>query len=118
MNETRHLVLVRRWALGRALVPLLALVTGCGYGYEPRALPAPVSPPPNRSASGFRAGFGRADITPPPGVGLFGYGPESKEARGYRFRLNARALVLEDARGERIAFVVADHGAISGNRLE
>lgn len=69
----------------------------------------PLSPLPRRSAStGFRAGFGRADITPPPGVGLTGNGPEGRRARGYRLRLYARALLLEDSGGNRIALVVAD----------
>ncbi|HEY0303393.1 MAG TPA: neutral/alkaline non-lysosomal ceramidase N-terminal domain-containing protein, partial [Longimicrobiales bacterium] len=77
-------------------------------------VPRPVSPPPTPPAQpALRAGFGRVDITPPPGGGLFGYGPEGKKAVGYRMRLYARALVLEDATGERIAFVVTDLGANS-----
>jgi neutral ceramidase len=62
---------------------------------------------------GFCAGFGRADITPPPGVGLAGNGPEGKRAVGYRVRLHVRALVLQDARGERVALVVADLAHVS-----
>ena len=64
-------------------------------------------------SSTLRAGFGRADITPPPAGALAGFGPEGREARGYRYRLFARALLLEDPRGERLAFVVADLGFIS-----
>jgi neutral ceramidase len=56
----------------------------------------------------LRAGFGRADITPPPGVGLAGNGPEGAESQGYRLRLYARVLVLEDSGGNRLALVVAD----------
>ena len=48
------------------------------------------------------------DITPPPGVSLAGSGPEGKEARGYRLRLYARVIVLEDSVGERLVFIVAD----------
>ncbi len=60
------------------------------------------------------AGFGRADITPPPGLGLFGYGSEGRKATGYRLRLYARALILEDKKdGERVAFVVADLAVVS-----
>ncbi len=44
----------------------------------------------------------------PPGVGLSGWGPEGKPAAGFRSRLYARALVLEDARGERLALVALD----------
>lgn len=98
--------------------PLLTLaivvVAGC-YHYNPRTLPSVPSPepvPPARVQT-LRAGFGRADITPPPGVGLQGYGPESRRARGYRHRLYARGLLLEDSSGERVAFVVADLHSIS-----
>ena len=56
----------------------------------------------------MQAGFARADITPPPGVGLAGNGPEGAEARGVRLRLYARVLVLADRGGNRFALVVAD----------
>jgi neutral ceramidase len=42
------------------------------------------------------------------GVGLTGNGPEGNPAAGYRMRLHARALVLEQAGGDRLALVVAD----------
>jgi len=81
-----------------------------------KQLPVPLSasrkPAPDNS---FRAGFARVDITPPPGVGLSGNGPESRPATGYRLRLHARAMVLEDANGEKMAFVVADLGHLSAN---
>jgi neutral ceramidase len=63
----------------------------------------------------LRAGFGQVDITPPPGVGLGGTGPEDRRSTGYRTRLYVRALVLEDASGERIALVVADLPHVSSN---
>jgi neutral ceramidase len=63
----------------------------------------------------LRAGFAQVDITPPPGVGLGGTGPEDRRSTGYRTRLYVRAMVLEDATGERIAFVVADLPHISSN---
>lgn len=101
--------------IARSLVVLSLIVAGCAY--HPRTLPSPASPEPVQPAPegepGLQAGFGRADITPPPGVGLFGFGPEGRRARGYRHRLYARALMLQDAAGERIAFVVADLGVIS-----
>src|SRR5436190_19852584 len=72
-------------------------------------LPASLSPPPRPgTASVLQAGFARADITPPPGVGLAGNGPEGAEARGYRLRLYARVLVLADGGGNRLAIVIAD----------
>ena len=78
---------------------------------EPRS----AVPPFHRPAvcPGFCAGFGRADITPPPGVGLAGNGPEGKRAAGYRVRLFVRALVLQDARGEKVALLVADLAHVS-----
>lgn len=97
--------LSRRVMLGLLIALLWAV--GCGGGdvivlpWRPSAAPVP-------AADGLRAGFGRADITPPPGVPLAGSGPESQQSSGYRHRLYARALVVEDRRGERIALLVAD----------
>ena len=65
-------------------------------------------------SAGFMAGFGRADITPPAGAGMLGYGPESRVARGYRQRLTTRAMALQDAAGERIILGVADLDFIPG----
>ena len=95
----------------RMVVVPLILMLGCGPAKE-IALP---TPQPHRRVTGdqLRAGIGRADITPPPGLGLGGNGPEGRQARGWRTRLYARALVLQDARGERLALVVADLAHIS-----
>src|SRR5213593_2226717 len=90
--------------------PQLALAvslvaSGC-IAYHGLHLPSPTSARPAPAAlPGLRAGFGRADITPPPGVGLAGNGPEGRRAVGYRVRLYARALLLEDSTGERVALV-------------
>jgi neutral ceramidase len=46
-------------------------------------------------------------------VGLAGFGSEGRKSRGYRQRLYARAMVLQDAQGERVALVVADLPFIS-----
>jgi neutral ceramidase len=68
-----------------------------------------LSPAPRPGSEALlRAGFARVDITPPPGVGLAGNGPEGAEARGYRLRLYARVLVLADGGGNRLVLVVAD----------
>lgn len=99
------------WCL---LVCVLAL-WACGSGRLPLPLPSPDSKPPAGSAPGLQAGFGRADITPPPGVPLSGNGFEGQQAVGYRHRLYARALVLEDSRGERLALLVTDLSHISLN---
>ena len=101
----------------RALV-LLALpaLPACATTLRVPSVPSPpaVRPPPDDPGShpGLVAGFGTADITPPPGPGLFGYGPEGKEAEGFRQRLQARTMLLEDARGERLALVVVELGAV------
>ena len=96
--------LLRRFSL--AVCALSAFLPACG---RPLLVDGPLSPEPHPSASaGLRAGFARADITPPVGVGLAGNGPEGRRARGYRLRLYARALLLEDSGGNRIALVVAD----------
>lgn len=85
---------------------LLAAVLACAPAPEV-VLPAPAPHQPV-AAQGLQAGFGRADITPPPGLGLAGNGPEGKQARGWRTRLYARALLVQDGRGERLALVTAD----------
>jgi neutral ceramidase len=90
-------------------------VLSCGGGWHQLALPTPLSPRPTGGTARLHAGFGRADITPPPGVGLGGNGPEGLVATGYRHRLYARALLLEDPGGERIALVVLDQAHVSAN---
>jgi len=92
----------------RYLLVALAL-TSAACGSPPVYLPsvAPL-PPPARDTLSFSAGFGRIEITPPPGVGLAGNGPEGRKAAGYRLRLYARALVLQDSSGSRLALVVVD----------
>ena len=86
------------------LVVALLACGGSGSWQEQAAL----SPKPHSGTGTLRAGFARIDITPPPGVGLTGNGPEGNRAAGYRMRLSARVLVLEQPDGDRIALVVAD----------
>jgi len=101
-----------RW-LGVLVAPALAaLASGCGGQHE-IVLPAPESAPAPVLGPGLYAGFGRADLTPPPGVGMTGYGPDSPQSIGWRHRLFARALVLDDGKGGRLALVVADLTHIS-----
>jgi hypothetical protein len=91
---------------------LVFFLLGCS-GIKPWQEDAALSPPPRAGPGTLRAGFSRIDITPPTGVGLTGNGPEGSPAMGYRMRLYARALVLEQASGERLALVVADLPHIS-----
>jgi neutral ceramidase len=96
---------------------LAPLAAACGYHARP--LPAPLSgvtigcPTDTARETGrglgrLYAGFAKTDITAPPGVSLAGSGPEGKEARGYRMRLYARVIVLDNPRGQRLVFIVAD----------
>ena len=88
-------------------------VVSCARPVHVTRLPTPVLPPLTGSGS-FVAGIGKVDITPPPGVPMFGYSrARTRDASGVRTRLYARALYLEDARGERVALVQCDLGAIS-----
>jgi len=75
--------------------------------------PAPTTPPPAPVPGGLLAGFGTRDITPPPGVGMSAFSADSRQAAGFRQRLYARAIVLEDDSGERVALVVVDLGMVS-----
>ncbi len=77
-------------------------------------LPTPLSEPPGGGNGGLRAGFAKVDITPPPGLGLLGWGPEAKTGAGHRNRLYVRVMVLRDSRGEQLALGVMDLDAVSG----
>ncbi|MEP7272063.1 MAG: neutral/alkaline non-lysosomal ceramidase N-terminal domain-containing protein [Acidobacteriota bacterium] len=66
------------------------------------------------SAQGaFRAGVARVDITPPPGVELWGYGDRSGPASSTLDPLYARVLVLSDGR-QTVALVTLDLGRSFG----
>jgi neutral ceramidase len=95
----------------RLLATLAAAAALPACSLAPMYLPPAESPAPAaRDSGGLHAGFARVDITPPPGPALIGYGPEGKQARGYRGRLYARAMVLEDRWGQRFAIVGLDLG--------
>ena len=68
-----------------------------------RTLPAshpPLRPLPAR-AGPLEVGAARVDITPPPGLSLFGHGPESGVAVGYWMRLYCRAIYIRSAQDRR-----------------
>lgn len=75
----------------------------------PSVRPEPRRVLPNPSP-GLRAGAYRIDITPPPGLPSLGFSiaAKYKQFKGHQTRLRAYCLVLEDARGERIALVTMD----------
>ncbi len=93
--------------------PLLLAALFAACAPKSISLPTPESGPPQPGVGTLKAGHARLDITPPPGYGLFGYGPEAKRAVGYRNRLYVRSLVLEDANGEVVAFALADLDMVS-----
>ena len=96
-------------SLRRAVLLPAAAVLLVTCGPTRLRVPGALSPTPTPGPEPpLRAGLARVDITPPPGVGLAGNGPEGAEARGYRLRLYARVLVLADSGGNRLAVVVAD----------
>ena len=75
-----------------ALGAILALgVLGCAWSTMPatgsklNALP---------SDSHYRVGVREIDITPPPGLSLFGHGPESRVATGTLLRLRCQVFVI------------------------
>ena len=94
------------------LFPVICLVGACGRPVEV-TLPAPASSPAPILERGLYAGFGRSDITPPPGVGLAAYATENRQSTGWRHRLYVRALVLDDGSGQRVALAVANLPHIS-----
>jgi neutral ceramidase len=97
----------------RLLAILIALLIcgACSSCTGPRLTSAPQSPAV-RLERGLQGGVARADITPPPGLGLFGHGPEGRVATGFRLRLYCRPIVLADE-GDVIALVPCDLAAIS-----
>lgn len=59
-------------------------------------------------AQDFRAGFGRADITPEKPIRLAGYASRSKPSEGVEQRIHVKALALQDAGGAATLIVTAD----------
>jgi neutral ceramidase len=77
--------------------------------------PYTVSKPGDCPSGGcrFQAGFSKADITPPPGFPMGGNGFVAQFGRGYWTRLYARAFFFRDVKGQSLAFVTCDLGAMA-----
>ncbi|HUO05129.1 MAG TPA: neutral/alkaline non-lysosomal ceramidase N-terminal domain-containing protein [Candidatus Binataceae bacterium] len=104
MKTSPHLL---RW-LTVAVVMLWPLLTAMTIHVDRQ----PETAPP--AVLAFVAGVGKADITPPPGVPLFGYSRAGNSVgAGFRTRVYARAIYLQDTHGERVALVQCDLGGIS-----
>lgn len=65
------------------------------------------------NAQSFRAGVARADITPPPGVDLWGYSNRSGPATGTLDPLYARVLYLDGGRNS-VSIITLDLGRSFG----
>jgi neutral ceramidase len=73
--------------------------------------------PATAAAEPLRAGAGRADITPPTGYPMLGWGRGDARAFGQHTRLFARAILLERG-SHRLALVAADLNMISGGMAD
>jgi hypothetical protein len=60
------------------------------------------------AAADYRAGVARVVITPQPGLWMAGYASRNKPAEGTLHDLHAKALALEDAKGQRLVLVTTD----------
>ncbi len=76
------------------------------------------APLPPTARGQCHAGAAERDITPPLGFSTAGYSVDGRAGRGVLGHLFARALVLEDIRGLRSAFVVTDTHCASRYVLE
>src|SRR5215210_3757007 len=78
----------------RSIVGSLALLILAGVGTE--------------AAEGWKAGTARVAITPEGPIWMAGYAARTKPSEGALHDLWAKALVLEDSRGQRAALVTLD----------
>jgi neutral ceramidase len=82
-----------------ACLTALVLAGSCGQAQEARA--------PEGSAP-WNVGFARVDITPERPVWMSGYSSRDKPSGGVAARIHAKAMVLEDARGQQGVVVTTD----------
>jgi neutral ceramidase len=96
----------------RLIVPVAALVlAGCAPTLEITVTQPPVDHPPARGTP--TAGAVSVDITPPPGMPMGGYSILANRGLGFRTRLKARVVYLNDGKGNAIALVQTDLTAAS-----
>jgi hypothetical protein len=89
-------------------------VSGCALFTKGPSLEVPgyVLREPKSFTDSFRAGVGKADITPPAGFPTGGHGPAGGMARGTWTRLYARAFFFADPQGGVAVFVSCELFAI------
>ena len=69
---------------------------------------------PHATAQEYLIGRGKADVTGPVvGVQLWGFVRDGQISEGLHIRLHARAYVIAEPNGDRVAFVSADIGSIT-----
>jgi neutral ceramidase len=73
--------------------------------------------PSSEAAPALRAGAARADITPPTGYPMLGWGRGDARATGQHTRLFARAILLERG-SRRLALVAADLNMVAGGLVQ
>jgi len=93
----------------RAFILLLASAlsaVGCAAVEEITICqPGPAGPPPGGPPT---AGAVCIDITPPPGMPMGGYSILANKGRGFRTRIKARAVYVNDGKGHSVALVQTD----------
>src|SRR3954452_24102970 len=72
---------------------------------------------PSTADAAIKVGVGRADITPPTGYYMMGWGRSDAKAEGQQTRLWARVIVLQEG-GRKIALVAEDLNGIPGGMLQ
>jgi neutral ceramidase len=100
--------------MNRVIAVLTLAAASFAVACSPPVFPTPPSPSPQSShaPSAVRVGAARIDITPPPGVSLFGHGPEGRVSDGYWSRLYCRAFVFVPSNASPLAVVTCDLSAI------
>lgn len=69
-------------------------------------------------AADWRAGLARADITPQEPIWLFGHAGRDRPSTGIIHSLWAKALVIEDAQGERMVIITTDLPGMQNKEVE
>ncbi len=89
---------------------VIAVTTLCLWGCVATQEISVVQPKVKLPATGVEptAGAVSIDITPPPGMPMGGYSMLANKGKGFRTRLKARVVYLNDSKGHSVALVQAD----------
>jgi neutral ceramidase len=92
----------------RMLVVMLAVLSLCGCAATRKiSIMQPLVKGPATSGEAT-AGAVSVDITPPPGMPMGGYSILANKGKGFRTRLKARVVYLNDGKGHSVALVQVD----------